>query len=140
MKIVPGLWPRRHEALKIGRSLEAAAWLAAAGLALAIVVTGTLTPNASATPARPTGISRDLAAGIYPRTCVKRVVDLTRSRSEPQIVAEINRQCFKPATAGTASDRQPAPTCVNALTRGPALGAAPRLGLCFRQSTSGWHR
>jgi hypothetical protein len=52
---------------------------------------------------------------VFPRTCIKRVVDLTRKYPQLDIVAVIDRECFSPHPAKTLSNRVVAlPVCARA--------------------------
>lgn len=134
---MPALSPSRRKTLKIGPLTESGAWLAAIGLALALVLPATPQPVAAAPP-RLTQAQQNLNAGIYPRTCVRRVTDLNGRRSEAEVIAEVNRRCF---LTGTVSSKAAQPvaraSCPNLFPWQPQLAAVPQHGLCLRQSRAG---
>jgi hypothetical protein len=61
--------------------------------------------------------------GIFPRRCIRRVLDLTQQWSQADIVNEIERQCFtRPSHQSlTAAKVAPAATC------GAAFGWRPSI-------------
>ncbi|HEY8802072.1 MAG TPA: hypothetical protein VIN00_03255 [Candidatus Dormibacteraeota bacterium] len=141
MKIVPALWPGRRKALKIGPIAEASIWAAAAGLAVALALSGSPLPAAArrqaiaaAQPAL-TAPQPELATSSYRRACLRRVIDLNRTRTEVEIIDQLNAQCFALRSVA-APDVQPA-GCIEAFSWVPGLAAAGPPGSCYRQSRAG---
>ena len=135
MKIAPALWPGRRKTPKIRHLAEPLLWLLLAGLAV-MALTGPAAARAS-TPA-PAAPKAELTAPAFNGACLKHVMDFTAGQTEEQVVAEINRRCFRLSRRAAAAVSPRAPNCANAFTWGPALAASPRTGPCFRQSTAGW--
>lgn len=87
------------------------------------LVSGLATPSPTATHASAAvflyaGVGEASSPGeptVFPRTCIKRVVDLTRKYPELDIVAVIDRECFSPHQPRTTSNRVAArPACARA--------------------------
>ena len=105
------------------RGLEFACWLAALVLAFGLAP-GAL--QAGGTASGPVLTVARLDVTIFPRRCVRRVIDTTQGRSERYIIDQLNRQCFNPI------QRPPrAPACTRPIIWGPTV-TNPRVFGCLR--------
>jgi hypothetical protein len=115
-------WPLRPTAT--ARRLEVACWLAALILAMGLAP-GAL-PTGGASPG-PVVATVQFDATVFPRRCVRRVIDLTQGQSEAHIIDQLNLQCFNPI------QRPPPPVsraCLRSVTWGPPV-AMPRVFGCL---------
>jgi len=115
------LWPLRPAA--DGRVLEVACWLAALILAFGL---GPGALQAGGASSRPIVTVAQFDVTIFPRRCVRRVIDLTQGRPERYIIDQLNLQCFNPIRRP-----QRAPACTRPITWGPAVAMA-RVSGCLR--------
>jgi hypothetical protein len=124
------IWPLR--ARVSARHVEFACWLVALVLAIALV---TSRPTAADTTVQPTTVAASASltsstvfatqeVGVFPRRCVRRIIDLMPQLSQVELVNEIERQCFtQPTRRSLAASRinpSPSPACI----RGFGLPAA----------------
>jgi hypothetical protein len=115
-------WPLRPTAP--ARRLEVASWLAA--LILAIALAPGALPAGRALPG-PVVATAQFDATVFPRRCVRRVIDLTQGQPEPYIIDQLNLQCFNPI------QRPPTPissACLRSVTWMPAV-TMPRVFGCL---------
>lgn len=114
-------WPLRPRSL--ARRLEIVCWVAALILAIGLAPGALPAGGGSAGPVVAT-VQFD--ATIYPRRCVRRVVDLTQGQPEQYIIDQLNLQCFNPI------QRPPPPVrraCAQPVTWWPAV-TIPRVSGC----------
>src|SRR5919204_4436789 len=133
MKVAPNppFWPLRPGVT--ARRVEFACWLVILVLGFALMSgrlsTAAGAPSAPSTPStaltRPTSsaVFAGQEVGIFPRRCIRRVLDLTQQRSQADIVNEIERQCFTrpPHQSLTAVKVAPAATCSTAFGWRPSI-------------------
>ena len=112
MKIAsePSFWSLRP--IATGGRLELTSWVAAAGLALALVLAPAPTARTPGQTITLTALTLPVHLTIYEQHCIERFVTRSAGRSEEYVSGLINRLCIEPFRSKVASaDQYAAPSC-----------------------------